>query len=230
MNESTFAALVIFGVRVDALNARALSSGSPRAHAFFTYWKMYKTLSFLKKNYDVFWTTKSVIRTFWYPFRTFSGIPDFEPRTPGVPNARARSPERGLGFRNSGFFPDLVHLWILWENSKEPLRILVSRDQNEQNRVHELPENATPVENSKQIQENPGNYFKYTLLWRRPLKYALNIYYSTDEIPRLFKAYFITQTRVFKICQNILELYVIRYSGPFNEHGEPCKIIIKARS
>ena len=37
----------------------------------------------------------------------FSGIPDFEPRTPGIPDARARSPEWGLGFRNSGLFSGL---------------------------------------------------------------------------------------------------------------------------
>ena len=45
----------------------------------------------------------------------FSGIPDFEHRTPGIPNARARSPEWGLGFRNSGLFSGLsASLFCVW--------------------------------------------------------------------------------------------------------------------
>ena len=32
------------------------------------------------------------------------GIPDFEPRTPGIPGYMPQSPERGLGFLNSGLF------------------------------------------------------------------------------------------------------------------------------
>ena len=71
---------------------------------------MYKNNS-IKKLFLTF-LDKTVRKSdFFCTFRTFSSrsglfsrIPDFERRTPGISDVRARSPEWSLGFWNSGLF------------------------------------------------------------------------------------------------------------------------------
>ena len=52
----------------------------------------------------MFLAKRSEFRTFHVSSGFLGGIPVFEPRVPGIPAAGTRSPESGLGFRNSGFF------------------------------------------------------------------------------------------------------------------------------
>ena len=90
------------GCRVVALDARALSPRNPRAHVFFTNCKRYRQLVFVTKIMT--FLDKKVRKSGVLCIHSglFSGIPDFEPRTSGFPDARTRKPEWGLGFRNCG--------------------------------------------------------------------------------------------------------------------------------
>ena len=64
-------------------------------------------MAFYDKYYDVLRQKSLEIGLFMYIPVFSGGIPEFEPHTLGILVARARIPEWGLGFRNSGLFPGL---------------------------------------------------------------------------------------------------------------------------
>ena len=96
---ATFLLVMIFG-------ASCRSIIREHIHSLPIIAKKYKMSSFSTKIVTFLDKKVRKSKLFMY-IPDFFGFPDFEPRTPGIPEARATSPEWGVGFRNSGLFSGL---------------------------------------------------------------------------------------------------------------------------